>query len=118
MSYLCQGRIVWAPAADPNGHNRYARPNIVLTRDDEIESGEIYGVVASHTAANVRPRPDEFIPIPWHPEGRVRTQLRKETVAVCTWVVSIQGDEIESYGGVVPPQTLLRILEMRQQLDK
>ena len=100
-------------------HNRYPRPVIILTPDAEIETAqELFGVVASNTAALMNPRPPHCIELPFHPTGRVGTKLRKPTVAVCTWIVSIKKDEIEDFGGVVPPRIIQGILETRRALDK
>jgi len=105
---------VWVEIADPGGNNFYHRPVIVLTSDDEIVfSDTLVGVVASNTAANINPRPDDYIAIPYHPAGNCGTKLKKPTVAVCNWIVKIEKCNIAPgcMAGVVPPRILKEILE-------
>jgi hypothetical protein len=124
MARLCQGRIVWTPVADRNGHNRYARPVVILTSDDEIaRADELFGVVASNTAVMTNPRPACCIELPYHPLGNVATRLRKPTVAVCTWIVNVRKDDIDDVGGIVSPSSFSRFLKrggasMRQALNQ
>jgi hypothetical protein len=118
VAHLCTGRIVWTQVADPRGHNRYPRPVVILTPDSEIEATEeLFGVVASNTAALMNPRPPHCIELPFHPTGRVATKLKKATVAVCTWIVSVKKDAIEDFGGVVPPRLVQTILATRKAID-
>jgi hypothetical protein len=118
MAHLCQGRIVWTPVADRNRRNRYPRPVIILTPDEQIgQAKELFGVVASNTAAVINPRPPHCIDLPFHPSGRVGTKLRKPTVAVCNWVVAVDRAEIEDMGGIVSPKLVSLILEERQRID-
>lgn len=116
MPPLCQGRIVWVPIADRNGHNRYHRPVVILTPDDEIaDSEELFGVVASHTSAVQDPRPPFCVDLPFHPSGQVRTKLKKPTVALCGWIAKVPKVDIEpdNIGGIVPPSIIEQILEIR-----
>jgi hypothetical protein len=100
--------------ADPGGNNFYHRPVIILTSDDEIACSEtVVGVVASNTAANTNPRPDDYVAIPYHPAGNCGTKLKKPTVAVCHWIVKIEKCILapDCMAGVVPPRILKEILE-------
>lgn len=118
MPHLRRGRIVWTPVADERGHNRYPRPVVILTADEEIAAvDELFGVVASNTAAQMNPRPPHCVELPFHPSGRVVTKLKKPSVAVCTWIVSVKKSEIEDYGGIVPPKIVQQILETRRSID-
>ena len=82
MAELCQGRILWTPVADHNGHNCYDRPVVILTPSKEIAAAdELVGVVASNTAYREEPRPHTYVELPFHPSGRVCTGLKKGTVA-------------------------------------
>ncbi len=116
MPSLCQGRIVWVPIADKNGHNKYHRPFIILTPNEEVaETEELFGVVASNTAANLNPRPPFCIDLPFHPSGKVGTRLRKPTVALCGWIAQVAKTDIEpqNIGGIVPPTIVESILKTR-----
>jgi hypothetical protein len=116
---LCQGRIVWTEIADKNGKNKYYRPFIILTPDDEIEDAdELFGVVASHTAANLKPPPPYTVALPWQPNGRVGTKLRKPTLALCGWVEHIRPSDVapENIGGIVPPTIIELILDNRASI--
>lgn len=113
---LCQGRIVWIEVADARG-NVKRRPVVLITSDDEIDTAaELVGVVCSHTSVHVKPRPNDYIEVPHDPSRVCRTKLRKPTVAVCRWAVSLSKAELATldesdYGGVVPLRTLERIIE-------
>lgn len=113
MSDLCQGRIVWIELADKRGFNKYPRPVIILTPTAEISSEDtLVCVVASHSASQKSPRPDSYVEVPHQPEGKVRTRLRKPTVAVCQWLEEFEKDDLLAgdVSGVVPPSCLKHIL--------
>jgi hypothetical protein len=113
---LCQGRIVWVPIADRNGHNRYHRPFIILTPNEHIaDSEQLIGVVGSNTAALLNPRPPFCIDLRYHPTGMVETRLRKPTVAICGWIAQVAKADIEPHniGGIVPPSIIESILDLR-----
>ena len=114
MPALCQGRIVWAEIADKRGHNRYHRPVIILTANEEIASSDILvGVVASNTAYFESPRPTSYIELPYQPQGKVGTKLRKPTVAMCEWIEEFEKAKVlpENIGGLVEPVLLELILD-------
>lgn len=118
MASLCTGRIIWTPIADHDGRNRYPRSVVILTPDEEIgDADELFGVVASNTAALMNPRPPYCVELPFHPTGRVGTKLKKPTVAVCAWVVGVRKPEIEDLGGIVPPRIVQQILEVRRGME-
>lgn len=105
--------------ADKNGHIRYHRPFVILTPNDEIDvSDDLFGVVASNTAANLKPRPPFCVELPYHPSGRVFTKLRKPTLAMCGWIASVKMGDIETQniGGLVPPAIVERILKIRAMM--
>lgn len=105
---------------DPFNNPPARHPVIILTGDDEIAANEtIVGVVASHTSAMIKPRRDEWIPIPFHPNGNCHTRLRKETVAVCNWVVAIPsgGYDEKDIGGDISKRLLLEILTKIREIQ-
>src|SRR6186997_859891 len=111
---LHQGTIIWAIVPDQNGHNAYGRPVVIITPESEVATAStLVGVVASNTAALKIPRPKSYIELPWHPAGRVATRLRKPTVAVCEWLVTVKPDEVaeNNVGGRVPATILEKIIE-------
>jgi hypothetical protein len=119
MDDLCQGRIIWIEVADPRGKNAYARPVVILTPTAEIDSSTtLFGVVASNTAFYKEPRPDSYIEIPYHPQGMVRTRLRKPTVAICEWIAKIDKSRAEAAeaGGIVPPRVLKAIIDKVREI--
>jgi len=118
---LCQGRIVWIELADRKGYNKYPRPVIILTRDDEIPLTDVLvGVVGSHTAAMQNPRPSEYIEIPHHPARTTLTKLNRPTVAICTWIIEIDKSTLteDMMGGIVSPKYLVQIIEKRRDIDQ
>ncbi|HET6880853.1 MAG TPA: type II toxin-antitoxin system PemK/MazF family toxin [Pirellulales bacterium] len=113
---LCQGRIVWVDAPDARG-NVKRRPVIIITSDDDIDGAEeLVGVVCSHTSVHVVPRPGDYIEVPHDPAGVCRSKLRKPTVAICQWTVSLTKSALaalgnEDYGGIVPATALEQIVD-------
>ena len=121
MNKLCQGRIIWIAVPDKNG-NRKEHPVIILTATDEIPSeDELVTVVCSHSAAKKNPLPDHHVSIPYQRQGRTRTKLKKETVAICDWLVRIKTSTLESVpeddiGGVVPGRVLELVAEQIREI--
>jgi hypothetical protein len=116
VSRLCQGRIVWIDVSDARG-NVKRRPVVIITSDDDIDGAdELVGVVCSHTSVHVEPQPEDYIEVPHHPAGTCRSKLRKPTVAICRWTVSLTKSaltalEHDDYGGIVPATALEAIVD-------
>ncbi|MCH8216354.1 MAG: type II toxin-antitoxin system PemK/MazF family toxin [Planctomycetes bacterium] len=112
MPNLRQGQIIWKEVPDSNGYNCYRRPVIILNRTVEIAPAEkLTGVVVSVTAYDKNPRPADYIEIPYHRQGRVRTKLKKPCVAVCSWLIELDKQVPESdICGIVPPQVMEEII--------
>jgi mRNA-degrading endonuclease toxin of MazEF toxin-antitoxin module len=92
------GDIVWVRMVDPNGVNEKVRPVVVLTPSDEISAGSpVVGVCITTTLPN--PLTDDYVELPWHPQGRVRTGLRRRCAALCTWLVRIDLAQAEETRG-------------------
>jgi hypothetical protein len=113
---LCQGRIVWIDVADAWG-NAKRRPVVIITSDGDIDGAEeLVGVVCSHTSVHVEPRPVDYIKVPHDPAGVCRSKLRKPTVAICRWTISLTKPALaalqhDDYGGIVPATTLELIVD-------
>ena len=107
MVPLGPGRIFWAidPAARGAGKSR---PMIVATRRvDILRTGVVVAVVCSTDFTE--PLTPEEARLPFEPEGRCVTKLRRDTVAVCDWIVTLPADSIEETGGLVPSDLLREI---------
>jgi hypothetical protein len=105
---LRRGRIVWAVIRDRNGVPK-ERPLIILTATDDITPDAPIEVMAI-TTTFTDPPPPNHEPLPWHPQGRVVTRLRKRSAAVLTWVGAVQPNEIIQFHGDVPPGLMTSIL--------
>lgn len=106
---LEQGRIVWAELSSFDGTKKKRRPGVIITSTGDIEPGKPFVVVAA-TTKFTEPLPDDHVSLPWHPQGKVRTRLHQPTVAICSWLCEICEDDVQHFGGVVPPKTMQEIL--------
>lgn len=111
MATLEQGRIVWAELPSSDGTTKKRRPAVIVTRTSEIVASKPFEVVSASTKFS-EPLPDDQVHLPWHRDGKVRTQLRQPTVAVCSWACEILETDILQYGGVVPPKVMLEIIDI------
>ena len=114
MSSLEQGRIIWAELPSSDGSTKKRRPAVVVTATDEIIPGKPF-VVVTATTKFTEPLPADQSHLPWHRDGKVRTQLRQATVAVCSWVGKILDTDVLQFGGVVPPKIMAQILKIVKQ---
>lgn len=111
MPTLEYGRIIWAELPSSDGKTKKRRPAVVVTPTTEIVAGEPIDVVTATTKFST-PLPDDQVHLPWQREGKVRTQLRQPTVAVCSWACEILESDVLQYGGVVPPNVMLAIIKI------
>ena len=114
VSKLEQGRIIWTELPSSDGTTKKRRPAVIVTPTEKIVSGKFFAVVAG-TTKFTEPLPADQIHLPWQREGKVRTQLRQPTVAVCSWVGKILEADVLQYGGVVPPKVMIEILKIVEQ---
>jgi mRNA-degrading endonuclease toxin of MazEF toxin-antitoxin module len=110
VSSLCHGAIVWAEVPDPQGRNPKRRPAVIVTPTDEIEAEGDVRVVGISTKFEEAP-PEVQVALPWDPRGAAKTQLRKPSWAVCTWVLTVPVASILECRGMVPPGQLLEIVQ-------
>lgn len=113
---LIQGEILWARCVDPRGVNEKRRPFVVLTLSEEIARGEPI-VAAAITTTLPNPLTDEYVELPWHPAGSVRTGLRKRCAVCCRWIVELNRNEIEESSGHVPDAKLREVIQKVRQLN-
>src|SRR5271169_4982001 len=95
-----QGDIVRARSTDPRGVNEKRRPFVVLTLSEEIANGEPI-VAAAISGTLPSPLTDEYVELPWHPSGAVRTGLRKRCAVCCRWKKELDQNDIEETCGHV-----------------
>ncbi len=111
------GDIVWVRMVDPHGVNENVRPVVVVTSSDEISAGApVVGACITTTLPN--PLTEDYVELPWQPQGRVRTGLRRRCAALCTWLVQVDPAQIEETRGRVPGDQLTEIQTRISQLAK
>jgi mRNA-degrading endonuclease toxin of MazEF toxin-antitoxin module len=114
---LRQGSIVLAWIADPQGRNPKARPLVVITPTIEILTSKQLVAVAI-TGHFSQPLAADEVALPYHPGGRASTGLRKPCVAKCSWLVTIQADDVLEPKGFLATQRLLAVLKAVGDLDQ
>ena len=105
---LRRGRIIWATVHAGNSVAK-ERPVIVLTATADILPNDAFEAVAVTTTFS-DPPPSDCIPLPWHPTGKTLTRLRRRSAAVLSWIDEVLPGDVISFGGDVPPQLMLEIL--------
>ena len=110
---LRYGRVVYAWIKDRRGFSKM-RPALVLTADELIDKDAAL-IVAAITTTFTDPPPKRHLPLPWHPRGRVSTQLRKRSAVVLDWQSVIRPDDVIGFGGDVPARVML---EIERRLDE
>lgn len=113
---LQQGSIVWVIVDDTAGRNPKCRPAVVVTPTEEILPDQSIVLVAA-TGTFSKPHPENQVPLPWHRNKHPVTGLFKECVVVCEWLFEVEQDQIDSIGGVCPPNVLAKILEQIPDLS-
>lgn len=102
------GSVVWAELEDPNGF-RKVRPAVVVTATADIAAGQPVRVAAITTRLT-SPLPDDHVLLPWQPEGKVRTGLRRKCAAVATWLAEISVGSVQKVVGILPPAAITELL--------
>jgi mRNA-degrading endonuclease toxin of MazEF toxin-antitoxin module len=106
------GRIVWAELPSSDGKSTKRRPAVIVTLTEQITADDPCFLVVAATTKFTSPLPEDHVLLPWHPQGKVRTQLRQPTAAVCNWIFEIRESHVMKYGGVVPPKVMLEIAKI------
>lgn len=102
------GNVVWAELEDANGF-RKVRPAVVVSATVDIAAGRPVRVAAITTRLT-SPLPDDHVLLPWQPEGKVRTGLRRKCAAVATWLAEISIGDVQEVVGILPPATITELL--------
>lgn len=116
MPNLCQGRLVWVELVGLDGQLK-RRPVVIITSDTDIQSqSELVGIACSHSAVKRTPRPADYVEIPYHPGGRCKSKLKKPTVALGRWAVTLQKADLAALperhvGGIVPSKCVELIVD-------
>jgi mRNA-degrading endonuclease toxin of MazEF toxin-antitoxin module len=111
-----QGQIVWARGTDPQGANEKCRPFVVLTLSEEIARGDPI-VAAAITTTLPTPLTHEYVELPWHPRGSVRTRLKKRCAVCCRWIAELDPDNVEEIRGHVSGETLKKIIMKVKEIN-
>jgi mRNA-degrading endonuclease toxin of MazEF toxin-antitoxin module len=102
------GSVVWAELADAHG-NRKVRPAVVVTPTADIVAERPLRVVAVTTRLST-PLPDDHVLLPWDPQGRARSGLRRRCAAVASWQAEIPVGDVRQVVGHLPPAVIGELL--------
>ena len=102
------GSVVWIEIADPNGHQKI-RPAVIVTPTSAIAPGQSVHLVAITTRVP-EPMPEAYVLLPWDPQGKARSGLRRKCAAVAHWQVEIPIEDVQSIVGVLPPSVMSELL--------
>ncbi len=81
------------------------------------EMSQAIDVVAVSTSV-ADPPPGDCVLLPWDPQGRASTRLRRRCVAVCSWAAILAADQVEDSGGYVPAGELQRMLDLIETIER
>ncbi len=94
------------------------RPVVIVTRTEEISANQPVVVVAVSTTFS-EPLSADQIELPFETRGRCSTGLARRSVAVCSWLTTLNVADLGEVRGYVPPPILLKILgRVRTHLDR
>jgi hypothetical protein len=102
------GSVVGAEIADPNGY-RKVRPAVIVTPTSEIAPTKSVHLVAITTRLPDS-LPEDYVLLPWDPQGKSRSGLRRKCAAVASWQVVIPVEDVQLVVGVLPPATINDLL--------
>jgi mRNA-degrading endonuclease toxin of MazEF toxin-antitoxin module len=114
---LMQGRVIYPKIAipDPQGQNpKEGRPFVVVTTNDGIKKGGPIFAVGITTAFDESHSDLLYVPLPYGPSAR--TGLKRDSAAVCAWVIDIPQDRIDIGPGYVHPSLVAQIAEKIEKL--
>jgi len=95
------------------GRNPKLRPGVIVTPNNELNQCH-HIVLAAITTRFDLPLPATKIQLPWSRAGDSRTGLRKSSVVVANWLVTITPSDVDEIAGVVPSNILIELLNQLQ----
>jgi mRNA-degrading endonuclease toxin of MazEF toxin-antitoxin module len=104
------GDIYWLENCAPlHGDAAKTRPVVVVTAPEaEVAVG---GILAVGCTSSAYPSDAEAIELPSHPQGKVRTGLRKRTWAVVPWALLIRKEQLMHHAGYISGALLDQLLK-------
>lgn len=102
------GSVVWAELEDTNGF-RKVRPAVVVTSTADIVAGRTLHVLAITTRLP-SPLPEDHVLLPWDPQGKARSGLRRKCAAVTTWQAAIAVGDVQEVVGSLPSAVIEELL--------
>ncbi len=100
MDDIARGRVIWLDVTDPQGNAAGEHAAVILTTKDEYEAGKPIIAVVISSKLHHAPK-DRMVMLPWQRGGHPRTGLSMRCAAMCDWLVTVNEDHINSYGGRV-----------------
>jgi PemK-like, MazF-like toxin of type II toxin-antitoxin system len=114
---IIRGRVIFpkVAVADPQGQNpKPDRPFIVISRDDEIKQGGSIQAIGITSDLQASPK-EHYVSLPFGPNAK--TGLRKQSAALCTWLIDVAQDKVEVGKGYVHPnivnEIVVKVLELK-----
>lgn len=102
------GSVVWAEVEDSNGY-RKVRPVAVVSPTADLDAGGPLRVAAITTRLP-DPLPDDHVLLPWDPQGKARSGLKRRCAAVASWLAEISVGDVKENVGILPPQVIRELI--------
>jgi hypothetical protein len=99
---------VWAEIEDSNGY-RKRRPAVVITPTSDIGPDQPLRLLAITTRLPT-PLPDGHVMLPWDPQGKARSGLRRACAVVTSWRAIVQFADVAQVAGILPTAKIEEIL--------
>lgn len=122
---LRRGSVVWARVPDPHGNlildqngNPKSRPALVLSTQDEIDSGGPLVVAAISTKFDRQACPNNWFLMESHPSGHPATGLNQPCVVKSDWLVGVEQNNIERVSPGVAARQTKQVLNWLAQSQK
>jgi len=94
--------------ADANGI-RKVRPAVVVTATADIAADKPVRVAAITTRLG-KPLPEDHVLLPWDPQGKAQSGLRRPCAAVATWLAQIRLTDVREIVGLLRPKVIDELL--------
>ena len=112
------GDLYWLEDCAPfQGDHAKTRPVVVITSPEA--EGALGGIIVVACTSSSYPADTTAIELPSHPEGRVRSGLRKKTWAIPRWTVMVRREQLKTYAGYISGKLLDQVVTaFREQYQK